>query len=235
MSFSYVYKIVNTQNGKCYVGKSNDPNVRFIQHVNKCNSGDLRPLYAAMRKYGIENFEMLVIESCQSEEEAYERETHYIRNFLSSMSEYGYNLNEGGKGGISPSESTRFKISTAMKGRVIKRETCERLRISHLGKKQSSKTIEKRSQANRGKKRSGEVKSKISLSANSSEIFKKRRNLTDEQVLEILKSKETVSNKEAAIKYGVSNSAISAIRLGRTYRHVYSLFEYSAPEDERVR
>lgn len=225
MKSSYIYKIVNTKNGKCYVGKAIDPQKRFVQHLKICKSGDTRPLYAAMRKHGTENFCLLVIESCQSEEEAYKRETHHIRILLSSLPNHGYNLNEGGKGGVSPSDFVRAKLSTAKKNRVVKKETCEKLRISLLGKKQSNETIEKRSQSNKGKKRSIETKKNISLSVNASERFIKRRLLNDNQVLEILNSKDLVSNKEAAIKFGVSKSTISAIRLGRTYKHLHLLYQ----------
>ena len=55
----YIYCITNMLNGKQYVGKTvGSINERFKQHCaeyKKERSKD-RPLYRAMRKYGIENF-----------------------------------------------------------------------------------------------------------------------------------------------------------------------------------
>lgn len=71
----YIYKITNKINHKMYIGKTNyaDPYDRFKEHIRdskkeRCKN---RPLYRAMNKYGLENFEFEVIEetACASDRE----------------------------------------------------------------------------------------------------------------------------------------------------------------------
>ena len=64
--------------------------------------------------------------------------------------------NKGGK----MSKETKEK----MKGRITSEETRKKLSLSHLGKKQSKETIENRVKLNTGKKRTDEVKKKMSES-----------------------------------------------------------------------
>jgi len=47
-----VYKITNTLNGKVYIGKANDMNRRWVEHLSVARRGSRKPLYAALRKYG---------------------------------------------------------------------------------------------------------------------------------------------------------------------------------------
>lgn len=64
---AYIYKITNTINNKLYIGKTvNTIEKRFNQHKNesKTERSKKRPLYRAINKYGIENFEIEIIEEC---------------------------------------------------------------------------------------------------------------------------------------------------------------------------
>lgn len=61
------------------------------------------PLYKAIRKYGIENFNFDIIEEC-SADELNEREKYWI-SYYNSYGENGYNLTPGGDGYLkAPSE-----------------------------------------------------------------------------------------------------------------------------------
>ena len=52
---SYIYKIINDINDKVYIGQTSySLETRFKEHLYKVNLD--RPLYRAMRKYGIDNF-----------------------------------------------------------------------------------------------------------------------------------------------------------------------------------
>lgn len=53
----------------------------------------------ALRKYGEENFKWEVIIQCSSLTECQEKEKYYIKKY-NTISPYGYNLTEGGNGGI---------------------------------------------------------------------------------------------------------------------------------------
>ena len=74
---SYIYKIVNKINNKIYIGKTNLSSIeeRFKEHCYEYNKfhSEKRPLYSAMKKYGIENFQIYLLEECSSEK-ASERE-----------------------------------------------------------------------------------------------------------------------------------------------------------------
>ena len=65
----YIYKIVNNLNQKIYIGKTNRSiEERFKEHIRKANQNIDRPLYRAIRKYGIENFTINQIEECSLEQ-----------------------------------------------------------------------------------------------------------------------------------------------------------------------
>ena len=61
---SYIYKIINDINDKIYVGKTDfSIEKRFKEHCADAfrERNEKRPLYAAMRKYGIEHFHIELI------------------------------------------------------------------------------------------------------------------------------------------------------------------------------
>lgn len=60
----HVYTILNHVTGWIYVGKTNQPSVRWRRHIrNTCNSH----LRASMLKHGVENFELISIEEHETE------------------------------------------------------------------------------------------------------------------------------------------------------------------------
>jgi len=85
-----IYEIKNMINGKSYIG----------QHSSKelgsyWGSGKL--IKMAIEKYGIENFERIILERCSNKEELNEREKYWIKE--KDSINIGYNLTEGGTGG----------------------------------------------------------------------------------------------------------------------------------------
>ena len=67
----YIYKITNKINDKIYVGKTLDTiENRWREHKNDYQKrrNEKRPLYSAMRKYGIDNFFIEKIEECSIDE-----------------------------------------------------------------------------------------------------------------------------------------------------------------------
>ena len=88
-----IYKIQNLINGKIYIGQSVHIKARFNAHKSEARNGNTRPLYNAIRKYGVENFSFEVIEEC-SEEKLNEREIYWIKKYDSFHN--GYNLTPGG-------------------------------------------------------------------------------------------------------------------------------------------
>ena len=94
-----IYKITNKINGKSYIGQSRNIKRRINDHKKtafnvKSKNFDF-PLYKAIRKYGLENFEFNIITECK-ESELDKLEVFYIKEYNSYNN--GYNQNKGGNG-----------------------------------------------------------------------------------------------------------------------------------------
>lgn len=95
---SYIYKIINDINDKIYIGKTAfSIQKRFQEHCQDAfrERCEKRPLYAAMRKYGIEHFSIEQIEEC-SDDVAADREAYWIG--VCKAYSTGYNATLGGDG-----------------------------------------------------------------------------------------------------------------------------------------
>lgn len=93
---SYIYKIVNDINDKIYIGKTDlSIEKRFKEHLRAVfrRRDGKRPLYSAMRKYGIEHFHIELVEETDNPKE---REKYWIEYYGSYHN--GYNATIGGDG-----------------------------------------------------------------------------------------------------------------------------------------
>ena len=62
---AFIYKITNTVNNKIYIGKTErDIKTRWEEHLRHISIYPNIPLYRAMKKYGIEVFNVEQIEEC---------------------------------------------------------------------------------------------------------------------------------------------------------------------------
>lgn len=93
---AYIYKIINDINDKVYIGKTERQiQLRFQEHCS-CSlreQYEKRPLYSAMKKYGIEHFHISLIEETDNPEE---REKFWIECLGTFKN--GYNATIGGDG-----------------------------------------------------------------------------------------------------------------------------------------
>lgn len=100
MRISGIYKITNIVNNKIYIGQSIDIQERWYQYkykaFDKNEKGYNSAIHLAMRKYGVENFLIEIIEEC-APELLDERERFWIQE-LNCISPNGYNILEGGQG-----------------------------------------------------------------------------------------------------------------------------------------
>ena len=93
---AYIYQITNQINGKIYIGKTERTiQERWREHCKdylreRCYD---RPLYRAMRKYGLSNFTIELLEETNNPEE---REIFWIEQ--KGSFKHGYNATMGGDG-----------------------------------------------------------------------------------------------------------------------------------------
>ena len=102
--------IENKINDKVYVGQTKYPSRRASQHLRLKTPG-CPLLKKAVEKYDAVSFEFVLLEKCETQEEANVREIYWIDK-LNTLSPNGYNLTEGGGGvsGISFSEEQKQKF-----------------------------------------------------------------------------------------------------------------------------
>ena len=94
----FIYKISNSINDKVYIGKTlSTIEKRFQEHIKDSNkeTDNIRPLYRAIRKYGVDVFYIEVIEQV-SIENLSDREKYWIQYYDSYNN--GYNATVGGDG-----------------------------------------------------------------------------------------------------------------------------------------
>jgi len=194
--YHLVYLTRNLINNKIYVGAHSTNN------LDDGYLGSGQNLKRAIKKYGKENFERIILHYCYNKEQTYEVEAQII-DISFVIRKDTYNLCVGGNGGAKIfTEETKKKMSesakgksrseeylknmsisqkgnTNCKGRILSNETKKKISNSHKGRKHSEETKKKMStrmkgnQYNKGIPHSEEAKQKIS------ESLKLRYNLTN--------------------------------------------------------
>lgn len=98
-----IYKITNTVNGKCYIGKSQNIAKRIKHHIETLKNGNNRNKHMqnAYSYYGKGSFTIEILEQLEKNDDINEREKYWISHFRSNEEEYGYNRTSGGDGGNS--------------------------------------------------------------------------------------------------------------------------------------
>lgn len=85
MKYCGIYCITNLINGKKYVGQSIDITRRWSEEKARSKDVELQkrsPIYAALNKYGISNFDFTILEECD-EEQLDEREWYWVNYYNS--------------------------------------------------------------------------------------------------------------------------------------------------------
>lgn len=97
IKIGFIYKITNNLNKKCYIGQTHfTVEKRWKEHQQDSHKEFLqkRPLYNAIKKYGIENFSIETIEEVANNL-LNEREEYWIK-YYNSYGNTGYNATLGG-------------------------------------------------------------------------------------------------------------------------------------------
>ncbi len=174
---SGIYVILNTKNGKIYIGQAQDFATRWYMHraALKNNRHNNRHLQAAWNKYGAKAFKFQRLEHCPTEQ-LDEREQHYLNVYMAKG--ICYNVAKDVKAamrGRRHSEETREKISKSSKSptpetrkkmseakRTISEESRRRMSAPNKGKIVSEETRRKMSEAHKGHTVSEESRRRMS-------------------------------------------------------------------------
>ena len=167
---SGIYYYRNKINGKRYIGQAHNIERRLREHnyylikgTDKCAA-----LQRAVNKYGIENFEVGILEACEPDK-MNDREIYWIDLYKSSSRD-GYNISNGGESGLfgykRPPEFGK-KVSASKKAMHLKMTDEQKKKISelHKGKPKSEETRRKMSENHSrymlGRKHSEETLAKL--------------------------------------------------------------------------
>jgi len=140
-----IYKATNVFNNKMYIGFCVYFKERKARHLRSAEKGVITKFYNAIRKHGKDNFIWEIIEKdIESLSKLKEREIFYIKLFDTYNT--GYNSTLGGDGGFTGHNSGQFKkgVKPWCTGIKLSENHINNLRKSHIGKKQSSYTVDKR-------------------------------------------------------------------------------------------
>lgn len=219
-----VYKIENKINGKIYIGQT----VTTVEHRIKRHLREFGcpAIHRALNKYGLENFEISILDTAKTQDELNELEIKYIQEY-GSMGEKGYNLTEGGIGGSKPqTQESKEKIRRGLlgnknaEGRTVSEETRRLIGAAHKGKTLSPQHIKQLAKAR-----------KDFYDANPELVVRGEQcgsaKLKEIEVREIKVALTKYETKlprgiltELGKKYNVGYSTIKDIYLGITWKHV---------------
>jgi group I intron endonuclease len=117
---TYTIYLIEDHRMKPYVGvTSKTLEERLEKHWETARAGRNTYIYRAMRKYGIENFEITPLEATNDEFTAFQKEKEWIKK-LDTFHGWGYNMNEGGRGGSAKHEKAPNACLTETEAREIK-------------------------------------------------------------------------------------------------------------------
>lgn len=145
-----IYMATNLINEKSYVGQTiNSLEQRKGEHARRSSlNNDNLYFHNALRKYGVDSFDWIVIDKCDTIERLNELEIFYI-GFYDTF-ENGYNLTIGGNN-YTCSEETKQKISIAQRGKKNHNYGKRGKETSMYGRKHSKETKKKMSDALKGR------------------------------------------------------------------------------------
>lgn len=160
MKQSGVYEILNTSNGKRYVGSAVSLPRRWLEHRSLLRKGKhhSRILQRAWGKYGEQAFEFSPLLVCAKTDLIF-----YEQRAMDTLRpEYNIAPTAGNCLGVKHSAETRARMSAANKGKKLPPEVVEKIAAANIGKKRSSEFKTAQSARATGRTHSDETKAKLS-------------------------------------------------------------------------
>lgn len=130
---SGIYKILNIENGKFYIGSAVALNIRKNNHFSllRYNKHFNQKLQASFNKYGEENFKFEIIEKCDKNN-LINKEQYYVDILKPKLNLRTKIVNS--PLGTKQSKKHKQKISNALTGRIRSEEHKKNLSLSHKNK-----------------------------------------------------------------------------------------------------
>lgn len=131
---SGIYRFINKNSGKSYVGSALDLSKRFRVYYSLLSLekyGKKSKIYSALLKYGYSQFSLEILEYC-TPEKCIEREQYYL-DLL--RPEYNILLKAGSSLGFTHSEEALIKMSAVHKGKRVLAETRVKISTAMKGRK----------------------------------------------------------------------------------------------------
>ena len=115
-----IYMIENKANDKKYIGQTRcGIEIRLRQHIKDSRGNSNYPIHRAIRKYGIENFDVTTICSTNVDH-LNELEQYYIKKYRTFFKDGGYNLTLGGDGSAGSAACNKPILQYTLCGELIK-------------------------------------------------------------------------------------------------------------------
>ena len=217
----YAYKD-KSHNKIVYVGQTVNLRKRHYDHTKQdpYNKNLLEyeyPLSRGIRKYGIENYELLVLEENVPSEKMDEREIYWIQYYNTYYN--GYNQTVGGK---SPNKPIYKEQEVEKVYDLLKNTSLSILKISELTGISVTHIYNLNIGARRPKEEVDYPIRPQKIKGNKGCAFSQEENL---EIHKLLKN-SNLKTKEIAKKYGVVSTVISDINMGNTQMYRLDDWEY---------
>jgi group I intron endonuclease len=211
----FIYQILNLQSNKCYIGQSRQKthSARWCQHKHQAfvKNAKSSALYDAMRSYGLNAFQFIVILENVPDDDLnrIEEETIAAHN---SLVPNGYNIKRGGNH-TPHSEETRRKIGEKSKGRQ-----------TNTGKVFSAEWRQNIGNASRGRKFSQPVKEHLSKAHtdwhDKHPIAHKNCKYTEEDIRFMRHNPENLTIEEMRVRFKIERYRLMMILNKQMYGRV---------------
>lgn len=228
-----------TPSNKYYIGITQKP-IKERWGANGKGYYGQQLFYRAIKKYGWNNIQHIILMENLDREEACECEKYLIAKYHTTDPRYGYNISYGGdivQTGLVRNEAQRKHISDAHKGLPLTQPQLDNLKLIHqnnTGKHLSDEHKQKLSKALTGKKRSEESRKHISEAKKGHIPWNKGKHMSEEtkeklrqanlgnRLSEETKRKISESNKGKRSGIKLSEDTRNKISASNKGKHAYN-------------